>query len=212
MGGSLVAFLGLAIVVIATPGQDTALIIRNTLAGGRSSGFATSFGITCGLLMWTTVAAVGLTAMLIASEPVFVALKLVGGTYLIYVGATSLLAAARGTGSHDTEHPQTAPRLTTTPWRSARQGAISNLSNPKIAILFTSLMPPFLPSALPPFAGFLLLGAIFSSLTLVWLCGYAVVVERAGDRLRSGPMRRALDAIAGAILIALGIRIATEPA
>ena len=73
-------------------------------------------------------------------------------------------------------------------------------------------MPPFLPAGMPPFAGFLLLGAIFSTMTVVWLSVYAVVVERAGDRLRRGPLRRTIDAITGVIIVALGIRIATEPA
>ena len=168
----------------------------------------TGLGIAAGQQGWTLVAAVGLTALLIASEPVFLAIRLFGAAYLIWLGASSLLAAWRGQ-EHDAHLVGRGSRSAA---RSFRQGAISNLSNPKMAILFTSLMPPFLPAGMSPFAGFLLLGAIFSTMTVVWLSGYALVVERAGDRLRRGPLRRALDAVTGVILVALGIRVAAETA
>jgi threonine/homoserine/homoserine lactone efflux protein len=208
MQAGLLAFIGVALVVIITPGQDTALVIRNTLSGGRRAGFFTGVGIAVGQQGWTLVAAVGLTALLVTSEPVFLAIRLFGAAYLIWLGAGSLWAAFRG-HEHEATVVGVGSRSTA---RSFRQGAISNLSNPKMAIFFTSLMPPFLPAGIPPFAGFLLLGAIFSTMAVAWLAGYAVVVERAGDRLRQGPLRRALDTITGVILVALGIRIATEPA
>lgn len=201
--------MGVAAVVIVTPGQDTALIIRNTLAGGRFAGFAAAAGITTGQQAWTFVAAVGLTALLVASEPVFIAIRVAGGCYLIWLGAGSLWNAIRGVGNgHLAVREAADPSFR----RSFRQGAISNLSNPKMAILFTSLMPPFRPSGLPPFVGFLVLGAIFSTMGMLWLSGYTLVVERAGDRLRRGRVRRLLDAITGAVLVALGLRVATEPA
>jgi threonine/homoserine/homoserine lactone efflux protein len=206
MDAGLLGFIGVALVVIITPGQDTALVIRNTLSGGRRAGFLTSLGIAAGQQGWTLVAAIGLTALLIASEPVFLAIRLFGAAYLVWLGAHSLWAALRGHGRETRSAGGTR-----SPGRWFRQGAISNLSNPKMAILFTSLMPPFLPPGVPPFAGFLMLGAMFSAMTVLWLAGYALVVERAGDRLRRGPLRRALDAITGAILVALGIRVATEP-
>jgi threonine/homoserine/homoserine lactone efflux protein len=208
LGSGLLAFIGIALVVIITPGQDTALVIRNTLSGGRRAGFFTGVGIAVGQQGWTLVAAVGLTALLVASESVFLAIRLFGAAYLIWLGAGSLRAAVRGR-PHEAQMTGVGSRSTA---RSFRQGAISNLSNPKMAIFFTSLMPPFLPAGIPAFAGFLVLGAIFSTMTVVWLSGYAIVVERAGDRLRRGPLRRTLDAITGVVLVALGIRIATEPA
>ncbi len=208
MDAGLIGFVGVALVVIVTPGQDTALVIRNTLSGGRRAGFFTGLGIAAGQQGWTFVAAVGLTALLVSSAPVFLAIRLFGAAYLVWLGVQSLWAAYRGQ-IHEAHLAGHGPRSAS---RSFRQGAISNLSNPKMAILFTSLMPPFLPAGMPPFAGFLLLGMIFSALTVVWLSGYAIVVERAGDRLRRGPLRRALDAVTGVILVALGIRVATEPA
>ena len=80
-------------VVICTPGQDTALTIRNTLAGGRRTGVATAGGVALGQAVWTVAASAGVVALLTASEPVFRALKLVGAAYLVYLGAQSLWAA-----------------------------------------------------------------------------------------------------------------------
>src|SRR5918992_2760749 len=92
----LLAFLGVAVVVIVTPGQDTALTVRNTLAGGRRAGVRTAAGVVAGQAVWALAASAGLAALLVASEPAFVALKLAGAAYLIFLGAQSLLAAIRG--------------------------------------------------------------------------------------------------------------------
>ena len=86
---SLVAFVGLSALVICTPGPDTALIVRNTLTGGRSSGIATAAGVTMGILTWVLAASVGVVALLRASEPLFQTLKLAGAAYLVYLGLVS---------------------------------------------------------------------------------------------------------------------------
>jgi threonine/homoserine/homoserine lactone efflux protein len=91
----LLAFLGVAVLVIVTPGQDTALTIRNTLAGGRRAGVRTAAGVVCGQAVWALAASAGVAALLVASEPAFVALKLAGAAYLVYLGGRALLSAAR---------------------------------------------------------------------------------------------------------------------
>ena len=91
----LLAFVGVAVVVIVTPGQDTALTVRNTLAGGRAAGVRTAAGVVTGQAVWAVAASAGVTALLVASEPAFVALKLIGAAYLVYLGVSSLVAAAR---------------------------------------------------------------------------------------------------------------------
>ena len=93
MPHDLLAFVAVSAVVICTPGQDTALLVRNTLAGGRSSGIATAGGVTLGIALWAVAASAGLAALLQASEPVFEALKLAGAAYLAYLGAQSLRRA-----------------------------------------------------------------------------------------------------------------------
>ena len=93
--GELAAFLGIAILVIVTPGQDTALTIRNSLLAGRSGGAATALGVSAGQACWTVATSIGLAALLVASEPVFVALKFAGAAYLVYLGLNALRHAIR---------------------------------------------------------------------------------------------------------------------
>ena len=93
MGGELLAFLGISALVIVTPGQDTALTIRNTLAGGRRAGSFTALGVSTGQAVWTLAASAGVAALLVASEPAFIALKLAGAAYLVFLGAQALVAA-----------------------------------------------------------------------------------------------------------------------
>jgi threonine/homoserine/homoserine lactone efflux protein len=203
---SLAAFVAVSAVVICTPGQDTALTIRNTLAGGRRSGIATAAGVSLGQAVWTVAASAGVVALLTASEPVFRTLKLVGAAYLVYLGGQSLWAAiARRTPR---EHAVRA-RVPLSPGRALRQGVLSNLGNPKMAVFFASLLPQFAPEGTASFAALLALGFLFCALTFVWLTVYAVTVARLGRLLR-GTVGRALDAVTGIVLIALGLRLATE--
>ena len=208
MDASLAAFLGISAVVIMTPGQDTALTIRNTLLGGRRAGIATAAGVCSGQAVWTLGASLGLTALLLASETVFMVVRLAGAAYLIYLGAHSLWSAVRATG-HLRDERVVGMRLE--PAKALRQGAVSNLGNPKMAIFFSSLLPQFVAPGPMSFAGMLGLGLVFVSMTFAWLTLYALVVERFGTVLRRGPVRRALDALTGAILVAFGVRLAVEP-
>jgi threonine/homoserine/homoserine lactone efflux protein len=193
----LLAFLGVSAVVIMTPGPDTALTIRNTLMGGRRSGVFTALGVSTGQATWTLATAVGIAALLAASEPAFVAVKLAGAAYLVWLGLQALLAAFRGRE----RPPVQAPR------RSAfRQGLLSNLGNPKMAAFFPSLLPQFADS----FSLLVALGLTFCLFTLVWLTVYAFAVARAGDVLKRPAIRRTIEAVTGAVLVALGLRLATE--
>jgi threonine/homoserine/homoserine lactone efflux protein len=211
MEGSILAFLGISAVVIVTPGQDTALTIRNTLMGGRSAGVATAAGVAVGQASWTMAAAFGLTAILVASEPAFVVLRLLGAAYLVFLGAHSLWLAIRPVR---VESPGVAPdgrvgaRLA--PQRALRSGVLSNLGNPKMAVFFSSLLPQFVVAGPGAGAAMLGLGLVFVTMTLLWLSGYAVVVARAGNVLRRPRVRRTIDAITGAVLLAFGGRLATE--
>lgn len=204
-----VAFLGISLLVIVTPGQDTALTIRNTLVGGRRAGVFTAVGVSAGQAVWTVAASAGLAALLVASEPAFIALKLAGAAYLVFLGVQALLGAVRRGGV--VLAPARAglgPGLT--PRKALRHGLVSNLGNPKMAVFFTSLLPQFAPEGGASFAGLLLLGLVFCLLTLAWLTAYALAVARAGDLLRRPRIRRAIDGLTGAVLIAFGLRLAAE--
>jgi threonine/homoserine/homoserine lactone efflux protein len=197
------AFVAVSAVVICTPGQDTALTIRNTLSGGRRSGIATAGGVVLGQTVWTLAASVGVVALLSASEPAFRALKLVGAAYLVYLGSQSLYAALR----RRSRVPEQRHGPAITPRRALRQGVLSNLGNPKMALFFASLLPQFAPGGRASFAGFLALGLLFGAMTLAWLTLYAIAVNRLRELL-VGPVRRALDAATGLVLVGFGIRLA----
>ena len=196
-------FLAISALLIVIPGPDMALVARNALRGGRRSGMATALGVFSGLVVWTVAASVGLAALLRASEPAFVTLKVIGCVYLVYLGARSLVDALRGTERQPSGHASSS-RI------SLRQGLISNLGNPKIAVFFTSFLPQFVPARHPPFVALVTLGLLFCVLTLAWLIVYSALVARAGDLLRRSRIRRALDGLTGAVLIGLGARLALE--
>jgi len=198
----LVGFLLVAALVIVTPGQDTALTIRNTLAGARRGGVATAAGVSAGQAVWTIATSVGLAAVVAASEPVFRAVKLAGAVYLVVLGVQSLRdALRRRTPASEPAEPRVEPT------QAFRQGLLSNLGNPKMAVFFTSLLPQFGGESFP---ALLALGLVFCTMTFAWLSAYAAAVAKVGDVLRRPAIRRSIDAIVGAVLVGLGLRLATE--
>jgi threonine/homoserine/homoserine lactone efflux protein len=194
----LLAFVGVAIVLTLTPGPDMALVLRNTLRGGRAAGFRTIGGTAVGLLGWASASALGVAAVLAASATVFTALKLAGAVYLVYLGVQSLLALRRGRVPHDEQPPSGSP---------FRQGLVTNLLNPKLAVLFTTLLPQFIDTDDPAVAKSALLAAIFVAIGLTWLVTYTLIIESVA---RSRTFRRITEAVSGVVLVALGVRLAVE--
>ena len=206
MASQLLAFLAVSAIVIVTPGPDTALTIRNTLIGGRRAGLFTAFGVSGGQATWTLATAAGIAALLAASEPAFLAVRLLGSAYLVWLGAQALVGALRRAPGARRERPRGSGLRSAV---ALRQGILSNLGNPKMAAFFPSLLPQFAPQE-HAFAALLGLGLVFSLMTLAWLTAYALVVARAGDVLRRPVIRRVIEAVTGAVLVALGLRLATE--
>jgi threonine/homoserine/homoserine lactone efflux protein len=205
--GQYAAFLGVSLLVICTPGQDTALTIRNTMLGDRGTGVATAVGVSAGQAIWTVATSAGLAVIIAASGPLFLAIRLAGAAYLVYLGARSLVKAFLPIHGAVGRRPGEASRLTT---RAAfLQGLFSNLSNAKMVAFFIGLLPPFA-GPRPGFALLLLLGLNFCLLTLAWLVGYAFAVDRMGSWLRRTRVRRVMDAALGAVLVGLGLRVTSE--
>ncbi|TMF72719.1 MAG: LysE family translocator, partial [Chloroflexi bacterium] len=128
--GQYLAFVGVSLLVICTPGQDTALTIRNTLLGDRRTGAATALGVSAGQATWTVATSAGLVVILTASAPLFLAIRLAGAAYLVYLGGRSLLSAIVKRDPTHVAPARPAPRLST---RTAfLQGFLSNLSNAKM--------------------------------------------------------------------------------
>lgn len=207
--GVLLAFLGVAVVVIVTPGPDTAVTVRSALLGGRRAGIFTALGVVSGQACWTLAASAGLTALLVASEPTFLAVKLVGAIYLVYLGAQALRVAVGRQAAHQVSRdPGDHGGLSAV--TAYRHGILSDLGNPKMAAFFTSLLPQFVPAHHPTFSTMLVLGLVFCGLTLGWLVAYSAAVDRAREMLSRTRVRRSVEALTGCVLIGLGIRVATE--
>ena len=201
------AFLAISALVAVIPGPDTAITTRNALIGGRRAGLYTILGVALGLTVWTLATGAGIAALLRASEPAFVALKLIGAGYLVFLGVQALWTALRKRGPRGGE---AVARRPIPPRVALRQGAITNLGNPKIAVFFTSFLPQFTPAHDASFGTLVLLGALFCVIGLSWLTAYTFVVARIGDFLRRPRPRRILEGVTGGVLVAFGARLAAE--
>jgi RhtB (resistance to homoserine/threonine) family protein len=198
---ALAPFLAISILLIVIPGPDTAVVTKNALTGGRRGGVLTAAGVTAGLVVWTVAASFGIAALLRASEIAFLVLRLAGAMYLIWLGVQLLRGhdQVRGGGSH--------PAGSRT--KALRQGFLSDLGNPKIAVFFTSFLPQFVHGG-AVFLPLLLLGVTFAALTLCWLAVYALLVGTSSALVSRPSVRKALDRFTGVVLIAFGIRLALE--
>ena len=204
----LTAFIGVATLLIVTPGPDTALVTKNALLYGRRPAIGTSFGVTTGLLIWTIASALGVAAIVHASEALFTAMKLIGGAYLIWLGIQALRAAGREKETDGVAATGGGRGLDGR--RGFRQGLINDLANPKIAAFFTSLLPQFIDPGQPVLMPFLILGLLFAVMTLAWLVAFALMASKAGGLLTRPRVKAGLDRLTGVVLIGLGLRLATE--
>jgi RhtB (resistance to homoserine/threonine) family protein len=208
VGVHLWAFVGIAALVIIAPGPDTVVVTKNALLHGRRAALATSLGVNTGLLIWTVAAALGIAAVVRESAVAFTVLKLVGAVYLVWLGIGALRAARRHAAPEALHATRQSPRVGAL--LGYRQGLLSNLGNPKIAVFFTGLLPQFVSPGRPVLEPFLLLGGLFVLMTVVWLCGYALLAARASAVLGRPRVRAALDRVTGVVLVGLGVRLALE--
>jgi len=198
-------FIATAIVLVITPGQDTFFILGRSLASGRAAGVAAALGITAGSIIHTCLAALGLSALLATSPYAFMAVKFAGAAYLVYVGVRALLARASSLPGADAGGSADGRAA------AFRQGILSNLLNPKVALFFLALMPQFISAgSTHKVAAFLALGMTFVTLGIAWCLVLAIgAAKLRGAFLRRPSMALILNRIAGAMFIALGLRLAT---
>lgn len=196
-------FALLAAVLIAIPGQDTVLVLRNAIAGDARAGVVTTAGICCGLFFHATLSALGVSALLVASAEAFAVLRWAGAAYLVWLGLQSLRRFRRG------PPPGGAPgRAQASARGSFAQGLLSNVLNPKTAVFYLALLPQFAVRPETVLADSLLLAALHAAMSFAWLGGLAIVAERAGALLRTPRTARAIDGLAGLALVGFGVRLA----
>jgi threonine/homoserine/homoserine lactone efflux protein len=196
---TVVLFAPVAALLTLTPGAGTAMIVRSAVRGGRREALLTTLGNSVGVLSWACFAAVGIAAIVAASAEAFTAVKLVGAVVLLVLGVQSL----RGRRAHTVAaHEQRGAPL--------RDGLVTSLANPKLAVFFAALFPQFVPAGAPVLPSAMLMASIIVAFDLVWYSTLAYLVARARRAFVEGPWLRRVERVTGTVLVGLGVRLALE--
>ncbi|MFP3987251.1 LysE family translocator [Streptomyces sp. E11-3] len=209
MLSTLIAFLGACLLIAASPGPSTILIIKNSLRSKRS-GFCTVLGNETGVFVWGVFAAFGLTALLAASQFAYDVMRIVGAVVLVVFGVQTLWQARRakrGEGEGPEAGWQAPVR---SGWASYRGGLLLNLANPKAAIFAISFLPQFVPAGAPQLPTMVALAAIWAVFEVGYYSAYVWFVARLRGVLSRAAIRRRLEQVSGTVLVALGARLALE--
>ena len=203
MTSHLTLYVVASLALILTPGQDMIYVIGRSLAQGRVAGLCSAIGVIIGILVHTALAAVGVGAILQASETLFTTLKLAGAAYLVYLGVRMVLT--REVEIDTRGGADGASRL-----RLVLQGVLSNVTNPKIILFFFAFLPQFVdPASAHPTRDLVALGVLYALLGLPVKCGVALIAARLSERMRRKPALLAwMNRACGVLLVALGVRLA----
>jgi threonine/homoserine/homoserine lactone efflux protein len=196
---SLLAFAPVAVVLTITPGAGTAMVVRSAVRGGPRRALVTTIGNSIGVLAWGCFAAVGIAAIVATSAEAFTAIKLVGAVVLLILGLQSL----RGRRAAETvAAPEGGAPL--------RDGLVTSLANPKLAVFFAALFPQVVPDGASVLVSALLMAAMIVAFDLVWYSALAYLVARARRAFVEGPWLARAERVTGAVLVGLGVRLALE--
>ncbi|GAA1924268.1 LysE family translocator [Streptomyces durmitorensis] len=210
------AFAGVAAIINITPGLDTLLVLRTSVAHGRDGGFAAALGILTGCLAWGVATAIGLTALLTASRLAYDALRIAGAAYLAWLGCTALWRARGGVrrqareGAAESGEPagEAVPPSARDRWAAFRAGLATNLLNPKAGLFYMSLIPQFIPAGAPVFRTTLLLTAIDLVELALWYWIVTHAASALGDRIRRPSFRRRLEQLSGVAFLGFAVNLA----
>jgi threonine/homoserine/homoserine lactone efflux protein len=207
---TLVAFCGAALLISMAPGPSTVVILRESMLSGRRAGAAAMLGNEVGVLAWGVAAALGLSALLVASQLAYDVLRLVGAGVLVYFGARALWQArgARHGGGGPVEVAQGAGRGSL--WRSFRLGAVTAAANPKAGVFAVSFLPQFVPEGTAVLGMLLVLSLLWVVIDVLWYLGVVWLVGAARAVLERPGVRRRLEQVSGVVLVGLGVRLAAE--
>jgi threonine/homoserine/homoserine lactone efflux protein len=196
---TLLSFAGIAVLVSVTPGPATALVVRSAALHGRREAMLTTLGNSTGILMWALASVLGISALVAASEAAFWALKVAGAVVLVWLGVRAL----RGRGG--------SSAAGTEPGRSAYgNGLVTSFANPKLAVFFVALFPQFLHDGDSVLLTTLAMALLLIAVDLVYFTLLALVVSRARRAVVGSALARRVERLTGAVMIALGVRVALE--
>ncbi|MCG2623081.1 LysE family translocator [Arthrobacter sp. I2-34] len=211
---ALLSFAVVAGLLTIIPGLDTALVLRSAISRHRGYAFATALGIITGALVWGVAAAVGVSALLAASELAYRVLVYAGAAYMMWLGGSMLWRsfARRPVAEESSGLPAAAPR--TTPRDLAKGwlvGAGTNLLNPKVGVFYVATIPQFIPLGASPLAMGILLAGVHGLLSLAWFALIIFGTGLAGKWLGSLKTIRIVDRITGTVLVGFGLKLALHP-
>lgn len=198
-------FLVLSLFVVMSPGIDTALITKRTIADGRADGYKMGLGITAGSLVHTFAAAFGLSAILMQSAAAFEIIKYAGAVYLIYLGLTSFISMKKkkDTGL-ETEVKSNMKKS------AFKQGLLSNVLNPKVAMFFLTFLPQFVKTGENATHQLIIMGIIYTLLSICWFFIYVYFINYMREWLMSPKVQRVMDKATGLVLIGFGLKLALD--
>jgi RhtB (resistance to homoserine/threonine) family protein len=197
-------FVVAGVLLNLTPGPDTLYILGRSVAQGREAGVMSALGISLGSICHTCAAALGLSAILAASAQAFTAIKLLGGAYLVFIGVKMILGQRR-------ELALPSHFRCRTSIAAFRQGVLTNILNPKVALFFLAFLPQFInPASNMKIAAFIILGLTFVTTGTIWCLVLAWFASSFSQRLRNNEtLAQWLNRTAGALFVFLGVRLAT---
>lgn len=234
MDSQIIAFAFAAAALTIAPGPDNMLVIRNVIRGGRRDGLVTGLAIGAGLFVHATLSALGISAILLHSATAFHTLKIIGAAYLVFLGLQSLRAATRrlpaaapvaqfadaSLAATDADSslpvfpsaadpaPSHADLLPAGSLRSLREGFLSNVLNPKTAVFYLALLPQFIRPDDPVLARSLILAGIHYAESMLWFVALVFLLDRLKRWFMGSAVRRWMDGLCGALLLAFGVRLA----
>ncbi len=203
-------YVVMCILLIILPGPDTAIATKNTLAVGKTGGLKTASGTCCALLIHTSAAVLGISALIVKSAVFFNVFKYVGAVYLIYLGIKTVwnLWKNQGIVSGNIETVSKYNKTTS----CFKQGFLTNLLNPKVAVFFFTFLPQFVDAGTSTLVPFLLMGITYTVLTAVWFLFYVLLLNQISAFMKQPKAQAVMEGITGVVLIGFGIKLAMEKA
>lgn len=201
-----VGYLVVAAIIVVSPGPDTMLILRYTLAGGRRVGFATLSGVQLGILGHITAAVLGLSVLILSVPIAFKAVAIAGAAYLAFIGVQALRA-----GTLRISPEAQAQALEVGRARAVRDAIITNLFNPKVIMLFVALMPNFVaPQRASVPLQLVLLGVTLIVINVAWQTGLVLAAARLRQWLTRLSVQRVIAIISGIVFIGFAVMLLIE--